>query len=102
MATITSLIYMNLGKDLKSITKHLKAELRFYRHIQQDPRTPRAAKVLLSLALAYALSPLDFIPDFLPVIGYLDDVLIVGVLVMLALRMVPKEVWEENRTRARA
>jgi len=92
---------MNLGKNLKSITQNLKAELRFYRQIQQDPRTPRTAKILLGIALAYALCPIDFIPDFIPVIGYLDDVLIVGVLMMLALRLVPGEVWEEKRTTAR-
>jgi uncharacterized membrane protein YkvA (DUF1232 family) len=51
--------------------------------------------------LAYALSPIDFIPDFIPVIGYLDDVLIVGLLVMLALRLVPREVWQEKRATAR-
>ena len=82
---------------LKSLTQQLKARLRFYRQVQQDPRTPTAAKILLSLALAYALSPVDVIPDFIPVIGYLDDVLIVGVLVMLALRLVPREVWEGNK-----
>ena len=82
---------------LKSLAQQLKARLRFYRQVQQDPRTPMAAKILLSLALAYALSPVDVIPDFIPVIGYLDDVLIVGVLVMLALRLVPREVWEGNK-----
>jgi uncharacterized membrane protein YkvA (DUF1232 family) len=82
---------------LKSLAQQLKARLRFYRQVQQDPSTPTAAKILLSLALAYALSPVDVIPDFIPVIGYLDDVLIVGVLVMLALRLVPREVWEGNK-----
>jgi uncharacterized membrane protein YkvA (DUF1232 family) len=82
---------------LKSLAQKLKARLILYRQVQQDPRTPTAAKILLGLALAYALSPVDVIPDFIPVIGYLDDVLIVGVLVMLAMRLVPREVWEENR-----
>ena len=92
---------MQLGKNLTSIKQNLKAELRFYRHVQQDPRTPRAAKILLGLALAYALSPIDFIPDFIPEIGYLDDVLIVGLLVMLAMRLVPREVWPEKSATAR-
>jgi uncharacterized membrane protein YkvA (DUF1232 family) len=87
----------NSGMILKSLAHQLKARIRFYRQVQQDPRTPTAARILLGLALAYALSPVDVIPDFIPVIGYLDDVLVVGVLVMLATRLVPREVWEDNR-----
>lgn len=87
--------YRKPGMNLRSLVQGFKAQLRFYRQVHRDPRTPRAAKILLGLALAYALNPVDIIPDFLPVIGYLDDVLIVGILVMLALRLVPKEVWEE-------
>ena len=82
--------------NLKSLAQQVKAQLRFYQQVRQDPRTPRAAKILLGLALAYALSPVDVIPDFIPVLGYLDDVLIVGILVMLAARLVPREVWEEK------
>jgi uncharacterized membrane protein YkvA (DUF1232 family) len=87
---------MILGKNLKSLASHLKAEIRFYKHVLQDPRTPRMAKLLLGMAIAYALMPLDFIPDFIPVLGCLDDVIIVGVLVILAMKMVPREVWEDS------
>lgn len=73
-----------------------------YRLILADPRTPRFPKILLGLALGYALLPFDLIPDFLPVIGQLDDLVIVPGLVLLALKYIPKEVVEDCRKRERA
>jgi len=68
--------------------------------VLKDRRTPRLAKFLLGLAIGYALSPVDLIPDFLPVLGYLDDIVLVPALVLLALKMVPREVIEDCRARA--
>lgn len=75
----------------------LKREMPFLRLVLRDSRTPRAAKVLLSLAIGYALSPIDLIPDFIPLIGHLDDAVIILALAILALRLVPREVVEECR-----
>lgn len=75
----------------------LRRELAVYRRVLVDPRTPRMARVLLGAAIAYLLSPIDVIPDFIPVIGHLDDVLIVPVLFWLALRLVPRQVIEDAR-----
>ena len=61
------------------------------------PQTPRLAKVLLWLAIAYVLMPFDLIPDFLPVIGQLDDVVIVPGLMFLALKLVPASIVEACR-----
>ena len=88
-------------KRLKAIKERFKLELNVYRLILSDPRTPRPAKWLLGVAIAYAISPIDVIPDFIPVLGYLDDVLIVPTLVILAVKLVPPEVVDDCRRRAK-
>lgn len=63
-------------------------------------RTPRAAKWLGAFVVAYALSPIDLIPDFIPVLGYVDDVLLLPALIWLAIRLIPDGVLAECRSRA--
>jgi len=67
----------------------------------KDSRTPWYAKVFAGLIIGYALSPIDLIPDFIPVLGYLDDLIIVPAGIALLIRMIPKEIMEECRTKAR-
>lgn len=67
----------------------------------RDPRTPWAARLLAGAVVAYALSPIDLIPDFIPVLGYLDDLLLVPLGVTLAIRLIPPPVLAECRERAR-
>jgi len=67
----------------------------------KDSRTPWYAKVFAGLIIGYALSPIDLIPDFIPVVGYLDDLIIVPAGITLLIRMIPKEIMEECRTKAR-
>ena len=62
--------------------------------------TPLVARLLCVLVVAYALSPIDLIPDFIPVLGYLDDVILLPVLIWLAVRLLPSEVLAECRSRA--
>lgn len=64
------------------------------------PRTPWCARVVAGLTAAYALSPIDLIPDFIPVIGLLDDLLLIPLGFALAARLIPEEVMEECRARA--
>lgn len=65
-----------------------------------DPRTPLAAKILIGLTVGYLLSPIDLIPDFIPVLGLLDDLLLVPLLIRLSIRLIPVQVLAEVRQRA--
>ena len=67
-----------------------------------DPRVPWYAKALAIVVACYALSPIDLIPDFVPVLGYLDDVILVPLGVMLVIRLVPPEIMAEHRDLAAA
>jgi len=77
---------------LARIKGKLKSELAFYRCLIAHPRTPRLSRILLGAAIAYFLTPIDIIPDFIPVLGHLDDVLIIPGLIWLGLRLIPVEV----------
>jgi uncharacterized membrane protein YkvA (DUF1232 family) len=81
----------------KQLMRDFKRELHVYRLVLQDKRTPLLPKFLLGAAVGYLLLPFDLIPDFIPVIGQLDDLLIVPGLVALALRFIPQEIVEEAR-----
>ena len=85
-----------MSKQRKLFAK-FKMELQLYRNILADPRTPRITKILLGAAVAYAISPIDLIPDFIPVIGHLDDAIIIPLLVYLALKTIPRPLLEEHR-----
>lgn len=61
----------------------------------RDDRVPIPAKIIIGLVVAYAVSPIDLIPDFIPFIGYLDDLLLLPLGIWLAIRLVPQEVWQE-------
>jgi uncharacterized membrane protein YkvA (DUF1232 family) len=88
--------------SLRSRARALKAETYALYLACRDPRTPWHAKLLATIVLAYALSPLDLIPDFVPVLGYVDDLILVPAGIALTLRLIPPEVIAECRQRARA
>jgi uncharacterized membrane protein YkvA (DUF1232 family) len=67
----------------------------------RDPRVPWYAKGFIGLIVAYAFSPIDLIPDFIPVLGYLDDLVVIPLGVFLALRMIPVQIMEECRAKAK-
>jgi uncharacterized membrane protein YkvA (DUF1232 family) len=69
---------------------------------RSDPRIPWYAKVIIVLTVVYALSPIDLIPDFIPFVGYLDDLIIIPAGIALAVSLMPKNLWEEYRERAKA
>lgn len=84
-------------EKLKSLTKHLKQEFEVYRLVLKHPQTPLPAKICLWLAIGYLLLPFDLIPDFIPVLGQLDDVVIIPLLVYIALLFTPKELIQSCR-----
>ncbi len=86
---------------LKGLLESVKRELKVYQLVLKDQRTPRLAKWLLVVAIGYVLSPIDIIPDFIPVLGYLDDVILVPGLIIIVLKIIPPEVVEDCRTQAR-
>lgn len=87
----------NMIEKLKQYTNIIKRELKVYQLVIKDPRTPWAARGLLGIAIGYLLLPFDLIPDFIPLMGQLDDLILVPGLVWLALRMIPPEIIEESR-----
>lgn len=88
-------------EKLKASARQLKTELFALTLAYRDPRTPWHARLFAGLVLAYAFSPIDLIPDPIPVLGYLDDLLLVPIGIWLALRMIPPEVLAECRQRAK-
>ncbi|HOY70698.1 MAG TPA: YkvA family protein [Methylotenera sp.] len=84
-------------KKLKNITRQLKKELATYQLVLKHPETPKLAKFFLGLAVGYLLLPFDLIPDFIPILGQLDDVVIIPILLYLAIWLTPKEVIEACR-----
>lgn len=82
--------------NLKERAKKLKSDVPTVFIALKDKETPVLAKALAFLTVAYALSPIDLVPDFIPVLGYLDDVILLPVLVALTIKCIPKEVWEQS------
>jgi len=84
-------------KSWKKRAEQLKTEVYALYLAYKDPRTPRVARVFAAVIVAYAFSPIDLIPDFIPIIGYLDDLVLVPLGIFLALKMIPPEVMSECR-----
>ena len=86
-----------MWQQSKDLAHAFKRELAVYRRVLADERTPLSAKIFLGLAVGYLCMPFDLIPDFIPVLGHLDDAIIVPGLVYIALRFVPRELVAEHR-----
>jgi uncharacterized membrane protein YkvA (DUF1232 family) len=85
---------------LKAWARALKRDVTALALALRDPRTPWTAKALAALVVAYALSPIDLIPDFVPVLGYLDDLILLPLGIALVVRLIPKPLMRELRERA--
>jgi uncharacterized membrane protein YkvA (DUF1232 family) len=91
---------MSLLAELKQRARRLKAETFALYLVARHPKTPWYAKLFVAGIVAYAFSPIDLIPDFVPVLGYLDDLILIPMGIALAIRMVPPSVLAECRARA--
>jgi uncharacterized membrane protein YkvA (DUF1232 family) len=80
--------------------KDLKGQLSSVYYACRDPRVRPLPKIIVGICIAYALSPIDLIPDFIPVLGYLDDLVIIPALIGLAIKLIPREVFAEAKERA--
>jgi uncharacterized membrane protein YkvA (DUF1232 family) len=87
--------------SLKQRAGRLKAEVIALYLAARHPRTPWYAKALLVAVVAYAVSPIDLIPDFIPVLGFVDDIILLPIAIALAVKMIPADVMAECRARAR-
>lgn len=94
-------MFDKMFNTLKEAARRLKGSLLTLYLSYRDPRVKRAVRLFTLFVVAYAFSPVDLIPDFIPVLGYVDDLIIVPLGIYLALRMIPDEVLEENRIKAR-
>ena len=86
----------------RDLGRRAKTEVDFYRLVLVDARTPPISRWLLGVAIGYLLMPFDLIPDFIPILGQLDDAVIVPGLIILAMRKVPLQVIDDCRRRTAA
>ncbi len=91
---------MPLLSALRQRARDLRTETIALYLAARHPGTPWHAKLLVAAIAAYALSPIDLIPDFIPVLGYLDDLILIPLGIALAVRMIPQPILEECRARA--
>ncbi len=85
----------------KQKSRQIKIEIYALYLAYRDPRVSWYAKAFIALVVGYAFSPIDLIPDFIPVLGYLDDLVLIPLGVFIALKMVPEKVMEDCRTRSK-
>ena len=93
---------MGFRAQLAALAGRFKQEVLFYRALHAHPETPWLAKALLWLALGYLVLPFDLIPDFIPVIGQLDELVIIPLLLYMALKLIPVHVRQACRERVSA
>ena len=91
-----------MANTLKGWARSVRRDVHAVYLAARDPRTPWYAKALAVCVAGYALSPIDLIPDFVPVLGYLDDVILVPLGVLLVVKLIPQEIMAEHRALAAA
>jgi uncharacterized membrane protein YkvA (DUF1232 family) len=87
-------------KELKEKTKNIETDIYALYKAYRDPRVPWYVKIIILFLLGYFISPIDLIPDFIPVIGYIDDILIISLTIYLIIKLIPTEVFQDCRNKA--
>ncbi|MEA5594072.1 YkvA family protein [Rivularia sp. UHCC 0363] len=91
----------SIFQNWKQRVRKLKQETSALYYASKDPRTPWYAKFLAICVVAYLLSPIDLIPDVIPILGYLDDLVLIPLGIFLLLKLIPKTVMDESRQKAK-
>ncbi|HNW34252.1 MAG TPA: YkvA family protein [Candidatus Ozemobacteraceae bacterium] len=91
---------MSAFARLQQAAKRIKQDVMTVYFAARNPRTPVIARLLALAVAGYALSPIDLIPDFIPVLGYLDDLILLPLGILLIMKLVPADIIEESRTKA--
>lgn len=86
--------------NIKERAKKLKSDIPAVFIALKNKNTPLMAKIIAGIIVGYALSPVDLIPDFIPVLGYLDDIIILPLLVALTIKLIPDEIWAKSKESA--
>lgn len=92
---------MNEGGTWKRRASELKKNTYALYLASRNPNVPLLAKIIIGVVIAYALSPIDLIPDFIPVLGYIDDLLLLPLGIWLAIKLIPGDIWRECQVLAR-
>ena len=95
-------LFRGVPARMRGWARRIKADVVALYLAVRHPQVPWHAKLVAALVAAYALSPIDLIPDFIPVLGYLDDIVLVPLGILLAVRLIPSPLMGELRARARA
>ena len=88
---------MRIFHQLRQISHSIRQEMALYRLVMADSRTPKIAKLWLGLALVYLWLPFDLIPDFIPIIGHLDDAILIPLFILIAWKLIPSEIIRDCR-----
>ena len=88
-------------KRIKAWAKNLKKQIIILYLAYKDKRVPLYAKIFTACVVAYAFNPIDLIPDFIPILGYLDDVILLPIGILIALKMIPKDVIADCEVKAK-
>ncbi|WP_343247458.1 YkvA family protein [Diplocloster hominis] len=83
--------------NLKDRARKLKTDIPTIFYSLKDKDTPLTAKIAAGITIGYALSPIDLVPDFIPVLGYLDDLILLPAFIALTIKLIPKDIWEKNK-----